>query len=365
MKDIRSIVVAALIAVSFGVAGCDSAGSSEVDSLVADSIPAQDTPSGASPLQAAAAVPVASTFIEFSNTSGTVVKRVEWTRDISVSSAGSYGSYDAMIGCGEDVKKAKFSNGTYDYIRSSANLTFSSWDYTIKDSTSSVYKTSQQNPVTDSNCITYASANFQIQYLNIVAPVISLNSPANGATISTPYSATISWRGGDKFTRGKLYVGSTAGLGGATVYPFYGTVYSKVISNLMDDTMYFWKVELSDSRDASKSAVSGVRSFTTGSRAIHLGGSITADNYARLTWNQTSGASSYTLKRVFLGGNDPAQYFTVYGGNHVDYVKVASMGVSLSNGVVYTIAANYPDGSQSSYSNTVNYRRQAAGGGGF
>lgn len=131
------------------------------------------------------------------------------------------------------------------------------------------------------------------------APVLS--SPPNGATgVST--SPTLSWNASSGATSYRVQV-STSSAFTTTVYDQSGIASTSTnVSGLAATTVYFWRVNATNS--GGTSAFSAVSSFTTGAgsppaaptQVSPLDASGNVSRTPTLTWNASAGASSYRVQ---------------------------------------------------------------------
>ena len=357
MRKNPIVIYAALSVLALYAAGCDAA----------DPAAAADASQGPIVADAESAVPTLPSnqiFLQFFNSSNTPVRSIEFNSGTFSSSSGSNATTQSeIINCNDGVRKIQFKNGTYDYIRSDANISFSRWYYQYKDGSNTIYQNSSQNPVSAEGCIINAFADFVINYSNIVSPVVNLTSPASGSTVPSESSATLRWGGADKFTAAKVYVGTSAGLSEANIYTTFGAGGSYVdVQNLSGGAQYFWKVELFDSRDGTKKSVSSVRNFYTSASAPVLSGTTFTDgyeHYPRISWTPVAGATGYRIRSTWTP-EDEVWYHNVGAGiNTYDQwgAAVQMIGGSLKS-VSFSVQAVGGPGGDSAWSNAVWYKRK-------
>ncbi len=141
----------------------------------------------------------------------------------------------------------------------------------------------------------YNFDNFNFGQATFLPP--SLNSPANNLS-GVSLSPTLSWSAVAGANAYRLEVNTSSNFAGTVIYDQNNlTSTSKTIGGLSDNTKYYWRVTALNSAGNTSDA-SSVFNFTTGQSVLvtTVNGAIGVSTSPTLSWNKTSGASTYRLE---------------------------------------------------------------------
>lgn len=255
----------------------------------------------------------------------------------------------------DNIRSLKFSEDIITNIdRANWNIGFVQWHYNISGVIASVTSTNKDIPNTN-GAVQFVDFSADVSVNSVVAnppPATSLQ-PSGGSAIRTA-AAELSWVDTNRYVTFVVEIDTDNCFDDHQSFATNNRNYSATLDR---GKSYFWRVKTIDSRDASRYSYSAVQSFRFAPLAPFTSGSIVS-GHPQLNWTSSAGAVSYMLKRVVLP-NGTAEYFNM--GNATSFYdtsqNVTSIGVSLSNGVVYNIKAIDALGAESELSNSVSYRK--------